>query len=526
MSCKKVLILALDSVNLESLRPHLDSGRMPNLRRLIAGGVSGVLHSTVPAHTAAAWTTLSTGKHPGIHGVMNFRRFDPRAQQTRLNATGDVPHKTVWQLLDEAGLQAGVVGQPQSYPARELKHGFAVTGFETPSTDCEFTWPPALKQEVLQRVPGFCFKSERVRDPGAGKDWAHWPDFSAGMDSLSEENERAHALNLFLATSRPWDVLFLYYQATDPLFHKAWRWCDPQTRDEDRERAARIDGFFARLDEMLGQVAALPQAAGALVVCCSDHGHGPVQELVRVNGVLADLGYLKRGGLMTQARDAWRRATGQRRGKGMGIAVDWSGTRAYMPFEAIAGFVYLNRAGREPHGCVGDGEAAGLVSELAANLSKQTSPHSGRPLFDAVRPVEEVYPQRGAFDFPELFALPARGVNFVRKLSYGPAVEIPEDKYKGTHRPEGFFALHGAGVTAGRSAEASIGDIAPTLLAALGLPVPSDMTGRVLGDFFSGGLSAAASAPSSLLAQGGGDAYSDAEKALVEQRLADLGYVD
>jgi predicted AlkP superfamily phosphohydrolase/phosphomutase len=178
-SAGKVLILALDSVNREALSPHLDAGRMPALKRLISGGASGILHSTIPAHTAAAWTTLSTGKHPGIHGVMNFRRFDPRTQQTRLNTTLDVPHKTIWQLLDERGMNVGVVGQPQSYPPRELKKGFAVSGFETPSTDCAFAWPAALREEVLSRVPGFCFKSELGR--------------LCGRDGFVERRKRAGA---------------------------------------------------------------------------------------------------------------------------------------------------------------------------------------------------------------------------------------------------------------------------------------------------------------------------------------------
>ena len=522
----KVLILALDSVNHEALKPHLDAGRMPVVKRLISQGTSGILYSTIPAHTAAAWTTLSTGKHPGIHGVMNFRRFDPRTQQSRLNATSDVPHKTIWQLLDEQGLRVGVVGQPQSYPPRELKHGFAVSGFETPSVECDFTWPKALKEEVFQRVPEFCFKSERVRDPGAGKDWGNWDDFCAGMDSLSKENEAAHALNLHLAKSRPWDVLFLYYQATDPLFHKAWRWCDPETRDEDPKRAARIDRFFARLDEMLGEILALPQSQGALVIGCSDHGHGPVHELVRVNGLLADLGFLQRGGALTQAREVWKSLSGQRRGKGLGIAVDWTQTKAYMPFEAIAGFIYLNLKGRESFGTVAADEGMQLAGEIASKLKAQASPHSGKPLFDAMLPVAEAYSPRGEFDFPDLFALPARGINFVRKLSFGPSVEIPEEKHKGTHRPEGFYTICGAGIASGKQASASIADIAPTVLAALGMLVPADMTGNALGDCFSSGLEVRKGPPSSLLAQGGDHAYTDAEKALVEQRLADLGYVD
>ncbi|MCY3024386.1 MAG: alkaline phosphatase family protein [Planctomycetota bacterium] len=523
---KKVLILALDSVNREALQPHLDAGRMPNLARLIARGASGILRSTLPAHTAPAWTTLATGKHPGVHGVLNFRRFDPRTQQARLNTTQDVPHKTVWQLLDEAGLQVGVVCQPQSYPVRELKHGFVVSGFETPSTDCDFTWPRALKDDVLKQVPEFRFRSERVRDWNAGKDWTRWDDFSAGMDSLCAENEHAHALSLYLATSRFWDVLFLYCQATDALFHKAWRWCDPETRAEDTARAARIDRFFARLDEMLGQFLALRQAQDAVVLVCSDHGHGPAQELVRVNGLLADLGFLQRGGVLTQARAAWKRVTGRRRAKGLGIAVDWARTRAYMPFEAIAGFLYLNRQGREPGGIVGETQAPALMHDLVETLARQTSPHSGRPLFDALTTPAEAYPQRGGFEFPDLFALPARGVNLVRKLSFGPSVEIPGEKQRGTHRPEGFFALSGAGVLTRPGAEASLADLAPTILAALGLPVPSDMTGRALSGCFSGGLEVRMGAPATVLAPGGAQVYSDAEKALVERRLADLGYVD
>ena len=444
-----------------------------------------------------------------------------------MNTAAGVAHKTVWQLLDESGLRAGVVGQPQSYPVRELKHGFAVSGFETPSTQCEFTWPPELKADILKKVPGFCFKSERVRDPSVGKDWARLEDFSAGMESLSAENENTHAVNLFLAQSRPWDVLFLYYQATDPLFHKAWRWCDPETRGEDETRAARIDRFFARLDEMLGEILALPQSQNALVIVCSDHGHGPVHELVRVNGLLAELGFLKRGGLLTQARESWRRVTGQRRGKGLGLAVDWPATRAYMPFEAIAGFIYLNRKGREPHGCVAEAEVENLSKELAAKLQQQKSPHSGQPLFDAIRPAAEVYPDcKEAAKLPDFFALPARGINFVRKLSFGPAVEIPAEKHRGTHRPEGFFCLHGAGAQAGAAAQAAIADLAPTILAALGLPVPSDMTGRVLSDLFTGGLAAVAGPPSVLTTQVPGAVYNDAEIKLVEQRLADLGYVD
>jgi hypothetical protein len=64
------------------------------------------------------------------------------------------------------------------------------------------------------------------------------------------------------------------------------------------------------------------------------------------------------------------------------------------------------------------------------------------------------------------------------------------------------------------------------VLAALGQPVPEDMTGKVMADFFAAPIDVKKGAPSSVNAQTGETVYSDAEKAIVEQRLADLGYVD
>src|SRR5207253_2641825 len=108
----------------------------------------------------------------------------------------------------------------------------------------------------------------------------------------------------------------------------------------------------------------------------------------------------------------------------------------------------------------------------------------------------------------------------------GPSIEVPPENYKGTHRPEGFFTLYGRDVRAGKTATASIADLAPTLLAAAGLNVPSDMTGRVLDEFFNVPLNCRQGPPATLALASGSDVYTESEKATVEQRLADLGYVD
>jgi predicted AlkP superfamily phosphohydrolase/phosphomutase len=199
-----------------------------------------------------------------------------------------------------------------------------------------------------------------------------------------------------------------------------------------------------------------------------------------------------------------------------------------MPFEAIAGFVYLNQIGREPFGIVPEADVQAVTAELRQALAAQRSPFTGKPLFDAVQRADEVYPVRGPFAFPDIFVLPAQGVNLVRKLSFGDAVEIPPVLHRGTHRSHGIFALKGAGVLAGRQDErASLADIAPTILALTGTAIPDDMTGRVLNEFFDPPLAATKTSAEQMSGGAfGANVYSEAESKAVEQRLADLGYVD
>jgi predicted AlkP superfamily phosphohydrolase/phosphomutase len=70
---------------------------------------------------------------------------------------------------------------------------------------------------------------------------------------------------------------------------------------------------------------------------------------------------------------------------------------------------------------------------------------------------------------------------------FGPGRNFYEANWylTGTHRAEGIIAAWGANVAAGtRIPDATLFDVAPTLLAALDVPVGRDMPGRVLGELF------------------------------------------
>jgi len=99
----------------------------------------------------------------------------------------------------------------------------------------------------------------------------------------------------------------------------------------------------------------------------------------------------------------------------------------------------------------------------------------------------------------------------------------------GHHRPDGIVILAGEGIESGTSLErANIMDLAPTILYAMGVPIPSDMDGRVLTEAFDPEFRSSVEVQySDELSQrptGEGE-YSADDEEEIRERLRGLGYV-
>ena len=100
-----MLLIGLDGATFDILRPMMDQGRMPNLKGMIERGASGVLMSTIPPITPAAWTTFMTGKGPGKHGIVHFARYNVRTNELTFNSPYLVRTRTIVQLHGCADLR-------------------------------------------------------------------------------------------------------------------------------------------------------------------------------------------------------------------------------------------------------------------------------------------------------------------------------------------------------------------------------------------------------------------------------------
>ena len=102
-------------------------------------------------------------------------------------------------------------------------------------------------------------------------------------------------------------------------------------------------------------------------------------------------------------------------------------------------------------------------------------------------------------------------------------------RLEGTHRMEGVFAAAGDHIRPTTSLQANMVDIAPTLLASLGLPIPNDMEGRVLTDIFTKPPTVQTEDAGAGQGQDQPDesrVYNEREQAILTERLAGLGYLE
>jgi predicted AlkP superfamily phosphohydrolase/phosphomutase len=163
-------------------------------------------------------------------------------------------------------------------------------------------------------------------------------------------------------------------------------------------------------------------------------------------------------------------------------------TRAGIVYNNRCGAIRLNLAGREPHGCVAPGAEAGrLLDTLERELAALRDPSSGEPI------VAETFTATRRFgpdhhpDLPDLMVVFRTDLGLVETCE-SPAIGRvhvpayhPHAPRTGDHTPHSRLWAGGAHVDS-RAPRGSghVCDIAPTVLALLGVALPADLDGAPL----------------------------------------------
>jgi predicted AlkP superfamily phosphohydrolase/phosphomutase len=473
----RTFVVGLDGASWRLAEPWIEAGLLPNLEALRAAGSYATSRSCLPPVTYPNWKCYSSGKNPGKHGVFWWERIDLENERIDVMSGRDYDTAELWDYLNDAGLRTGVVNMPSMYPPRELD-GYVVSGGpdavegEYRSLETGYTHPPDLENRLRERY-----------------DYAVHPDplLSSNAERGAEVDEILRLLELRLEVARDLfleedlDLVHVTLFYLNVLHHFFW--------DEDPTKRA-----WQLVDDWLGELAGLEDTN---LIVMSDHGAAPTTTEFYVNEWLARNGYLRR----TAGLDEYLQRIGLTRERALDIAkrfgvVDLlaetvperlqqlvpqsAGAKRERKMELIVpgetkalasgqGPIYLNPAFDVPS----------VRENLIADLSAVTDEH-GDPLFTGVYPAGEVYegPYLGIGPDVVLDQRPGVHVNdgMGRRV-----VQTRPDRWAAENTPTGIFLAAGPDIgPRGDIGEIDIRDIAPTILAAHGIDIPTDVDGEVL----------------------------------------------
>ena len=503
----KVLVIGLDGATLDLLLPLMEIGVMPFLSQLFQDGVWGQLETTYPPVTAPAWASFMTSKNPGKHGIYEFLyRRKGSVEQVPVNSRM-LGGKTLWRLLSEAGRSVGIVNVPLTYPPSEV-NGFIIGDFLTPEGSRDFSYPPELVEEVEGQFGPYPLYHTQVYSKG-------------GVEKVLEELDRLLRYGtesaLYLMREKPWDFFMIHFAGTDRIQHELWHILDPHHPMHDPGEAERyregVLAFYRNTD------AAVEKLVGSVdpettVIVMSDHGFGPIYKFVNFNPWLMEIGFLRlKEDLLSRLKNLLFRlgitpALGYRLAMRLGFArlrlsrgvskrfiilrlldqvflslanVDWTRTKAYS--QGNYGQLYVNLKGREPQGVVEPGEEYERVrEELIQALHQLEDPENEEKIVERIFRREDLYWGPQLERAPDLCFLLKERYKALGTLDFSSHRVIePVFGNSGDHRMEGFVVVRGPAVKdKARLEGARIIDVAPTILYLLGVPIPSDVDGRVL----------------------------------------------
>ena len=440
----RVVVIGLDGVGAPLIEALTDAGVMPRMAALRRAGTLARMTSSIPTISSVSWSNFMTGVNPGRHGIYGFTDVKRDSYAVYFPNYRHVQAATIWDVLGARGRRSIVLNIPNTYPAKEIA-GVLVSGFVAISIEravAPATVLPVLREYGYKIDVDYVNANERPE--------AFFTDLFATLAA------RRKTLAHFLAQD-DWDCFIGVITETDRLHHYFWNhYVDPRA-----PRHQRFLDFYAQVDAAIGAMAdVLPETTPLFII--ADHGHTLIESEFYPNL------WLRREGLL-----------GFKTPTPKSIADLDPSSQAFI---LDPGRIYLNLKGRFAQGVVEPGaEAEELLARISAGLAAIESP--GAPVGGTRRPVRAIYRREQIYSGPQFEQAPDAVLHFHDGFDIKGAVARDElfgrSALTGMHTyDDALFYVNRPGLP---TAGLSITDLAPTILALLGIAPDEPMDGRALG---------------------------------------------
>ena len=455
---KRVAVIGLDSIPPELLfDKFLD--RLPNLRKLVSTGIYGKLKSTIPAITCPAWTSMVTSANPGRLGIYGFRNrtaYDYEGLQFVTSRL--VKEPPVWSLLSAQNKKVIVIGVPQTYPPSPI-NGCMITGFLTPDTSHNYTYPEELRREVEYITGGYKLDVENFRTD----------DKAPVISSVYEMTGKRFKLAKNFVQNKEWDFFMMVEIGPDRLHHAFWRYYDTNHPGyfAGNVYESVIPDYYVYLDKEIGEFISLLDNNTTIMVV-SDHGVRMMEGGICINEWLINNGYLKLIHYPDEVTPFNKNI------------VDWGNTVAWGE-GGYYGRLFMNVKGREPRGVVARQNYENVRNELITRLEGITDAN-GDCINTKVFKPEDIYSVCNNIP-PDLIVyygdLAWRSIGSVgHNTIWAKENDLGSDD--ANHSQYGIFLMDDGGDKGVLKEGLELIDIAPTILDKMGVDIPLSMEGKVI----------------------------------------------
>ena len=283
-----VIVVGVNGMEWDFIRPLILRGEAPNLAKLIQRGVYGKLRTLSAPNCPKVYTTICTGTPPEANGITGFLVRGITANTTMLQ------EEPIWSILSKNRVTVGMANVPATFPVMPV-NGYMISGMLTRGKGCEngllcspklseveggdAVYPKSMVAELEAKVGDFWIDGSRMPNANAltGKESQVINDWLAQVTRI-----RMLQLKLFnhLLTYHPTDFTMFAQSCEDRVGHWLYPIQPHNVGYNARIQSVRLDAFpnqYRAFDQVLGKILEHTDA-NTYIFVISDHGIKPLRE--------------------------------------------------------------------------------------------------------------------------------------------------------------------------------------------------------------------------------------------------------
>jgi predicted AlkP superfamily phosphohydrolase/phosphomutase len=289
----RVVVVGVNGMELDVIRPLLLKGDLPNLAKVIKNGAHGKLRTVNAPNCPRVYSTMFTSTQPEEHGVTGFLVGGITANTNMLK------QEPIWSVLSKNGITVGMANVPATFPVMPV-NGYMISGMLTRGKNCEdgvlcapklseveggdAVYPAAMKAELLKKVGDFYIDCERM--PSAEQlNGRETEVMDAWLKKVQLIRDQQTLLFDYLLANHQADFTWLVQSCEDRTGHWLYPIAPYNVGYNPKLNGVRADAFpnqYIAFDKVLGTILKHVDD-NTYVFILSDHGIKPLREFEETN---------------------------------------------------------------------------------------------------------------------------------------------------------------------------------------------------------------------------------------------------